>query len=636
MPLEFASPVVSASGSEVVHDELHFRGYQQPPNPPVPPDPTGEDWRGPPGPPGAPGPAGEDGEPGPAGPPGADSTVPGPAGPPGATGPAGPPGTDASLIVSDTPPPSPVQGEMWFDSVLPSLYVFYVDPSGPGQWVAANATGLADAPADGVAYARRSNVWTGVYTKSEVDSIINLAGTYLGTWSVAANSPSISAGGSIANANYVATTVNPGVPEVAPAGIPGIAGQSVNNGDRIIWASGLAVWQILRSPAAAVSSFNTRTGAVTLTSGDVTSALTYTPYNAANPSGYQTAAQVTTALAPYAPLAAPVFTGDARAVTPAYGDNDTSVATTAFVQAATGVYAGNVGRNVLHNAQMLVQQRGAGPFTTLNAHTADRWKIEVATDTVSFTFGALTDAARTQIGDETATSSLQNAFTGNAAAAAFNDIHQKIERVRRLGGKTTILSFWAAANSGTPKLGIATGQIFGTGGSPSASVFPSPGQSVTLSTTWTRYSVTINWPSTSGKTLGTNGDDCSAVYFVYSAGSTNAAWAGSPGVQSGTIQIWGVQLEIAASGQTAPSPLEKPDPQTQLAQCQRFYFTSLIYVAPTADGSGTQLIYPTTMRAAPTIAGGGTGFAAGAASANGCNIAQTTGGAQTLTFTADL
>ena len=37
-----------------------------------------------------------------------------------------------------------------------------------------------------------------------------------------------------------------------------------------------------------VDSFNTRTGAVTLTSADVTTALTYTPYNATNPSGYTT------------------------------------------------------------------------------------------------------------------------------------------------------------------------------------------------------------------------------------------------------------------------------------------------------------------------------------------------------------
>jgi hypothetical protein len=38
--------------------------------------------------------------------------------------------------------------------------------------------------------------------------------------------------------------------------------------------------------AGGVSSFNTRTGAVTLTSGDVTGALGFTPYNSTNPSGY--------------------------------------------------------------------------------------------------------------------------------------------------------------------------------------------------------------------------------------------------------------------------------------------------------------------------------------------------------------
>ena len=37
-----------------------------------------------------------------------------------------------------------------------------------------------------------------------------------------------------------------------------------------------------------VTSFNTRTGAVTLSSGDVTGALGYTPYNSTNPSGYIT------------------------------------------------------------------------------------------------------------------------------------------------------------------------------------------------------------------------------------------------------------------------------------------------------------------------------------------------------------
>jgi hypothetical protein len=53
-----------------------------------------------------------------------------------------------------------------------------------------------------------------------------------------------------------------------------------------------------------VSSFNTRTGAVTLTSGDVTGALGYTPYNSTNPSGYITSSGSISGNAATATLAA--------------------------------------------------------------------------------------------------------------------------------------------------------------------------------------------------------------------------------------------------------------------------------------------------------------------------------------------
>lgn len=44
----------------------------------------------------------------------------------------------------------------------------------------------------------------------------------------------------------------------------------------------------------------------------------------------------------YAPLASPVFTGNPTAPTPTFGDNDTSIATTAFVQAAVSPVAADV------------------------------------------------------------------------------------------------------------------------------------------------------------------------------------------------------------------------------------------------------------------------------------------------------
>jgi len=49
--------------------------------------------------------------------------------------------------------------------------------------------------------------------------------------------------------------------------------------------------------AGGVTSFNTRTGAITLTSGDVTGALGYTPYNSSNPAGYITGYTETDTLA---------------------------------------------------------------------------------------------------------------------------------------------------------------------------------------------------------------------------------------------------------------------------------------------------------------------------------------------------
>lgn len=78
----------------------------------------------------------------------------------------------------------------------------------------------------------------------------------------------------------------------------------------------LATTEFVQSAVAAsttgVSAFNTRTGNVTLTSSDVTTALTYTPANIVSPS----------------------FTGTPTAPTQLTSDDSTKIATTAFVKAA--------------------------------------------------------------------------------------------------------------------------------------------------------------------------------------------------------------------------------------------------------------------------------------------------------------
>lgn len=391
-------------------------------------------------------------------------------------------------------------------------------------------------------------------------------------------------------------------------------------------------------------------------------------YAASNPSGYQTAAQVTTALAPYAPLAsptftgtvtipsgasiagyaplaspaftgtpslptgttgvtqtagnsstalattafvatsfaplaAPVFTGDARAVTASYGDNDTSISTTAFVQSAVAPAANNAGRNLLHNGAFVIQQRGGGPWTTSGAYTADRWIVYTSLDTATFQINTLTDADRAQIGDEGARYGLANTFTGNAGAAAYNVLQQHIEGLRRLANRTITVSFWAWAGTAGLKLGVAAAQQFGTGGSPSAFVNIT-GTTVTLTNAWARYSVTFSVPSVSGKTFGTNGDDYFGLEFWYSSGATNNAHTGGVGVQSGAVILWGVQLEIG----TQATPLDAGgSPQQILAACQRFFCAfGTRYLAFNAWGAGAAVwsdyTLPVTMRAVPTVA----------------------------------
>ena len=259
---------------------------------------------------------------------------------------------------------------------------------------------------------------------------------------------------------------------------------------------------------------------------------------------------------------------------------------------------GDVGRNLIHNPLFNVAQRGVGPFTTNNAYTADRWWIGIATDTLSASVTSLTDTDRSQIGDESAWNTIQAAFTGNAAAGASSCLTHGIEDVRRLANKTATLSFWAKAAAGTPSLGTTWYQNFGSGGSPSAVVLGT-GVAVTLSTTWTRYTRTIIFPSISGKTLGTNGDHSTNLRFAYSSGATNAVFFGV-GVQSGTISIWGVQLEIGS----VATPLEKPDPRYDLSNCQRFYSTVSVSIRfPGQTGGQTNAITVTwaPMRAGPTI-----------------------------------
>jgi len=261
----------------------------------------------------------------------------------------------------------------------------------------------------------------------------------------------------------------------------------------------------------------------------------------------------------------------------------------------------DVGRNYLHNSMFNIAQRGAGPFTAFGTTTLDRWYLTGVTDTANTSQGALGDGGRAEIGDEEAGFFWLNNFTGNAATGAYHRLDQRIENVRRLAGKTVTVSFWARYTAGTPKIGINMTQNFGTGGSPSTAVqVLLTGNAITPGPTFARYTTTITLPSISGKTLGTNNDHFTALQIYFSSGATQNAAAGNIGVQSGTVNLYGVQLEL---GSTA-TPLEKLDPVTQLQQCQRFFYTGQIVFGGYQPASSNMYVtspLPVTMRAAPTI-----------------------------------
>jgi hypothetical protein len=126
--------------------------------------------------------------------------------------------------------------------------------------------------------------------------------------------------------------------------------------------------------SAGVSSFNTRTGAVVLSSGDVTAALGFTPYNTANPAGYQTAAQVTASLAPYAltsavPVAsstAPAMDGTAAAGSAtawARGDHVHPVDTSRYAASNPSGYVTSAGAASAAPVQSVATRTGAVTLT---------------------------------------------------------------------------------------------------------------------------------------------------------------------------------------------------------------------------------------------------------------------------------
>lgn len=204
------------------------------------------------------------------------------------------------------------------------------------------------------------------------------------------------------------------------------------------------------------------------------------------------------------------------------------------------------------------------------------------------------------------------ANTSNTVVSSVNGVSNRvnktqfIENVLRLAGKTVTLSFYAKADS-NKNIAIEFEQNFGTGGSPSAQVNSIGSQLVALTTSWQKHSITVNIPSASSKTIGTDGVHTSstAINFWFDTGSNLNARTASLGQQSGTFSIAQVQIE---EGSVA-TPFENRPYGLELSLCQRyapvFGGDSSLYLEMSGHGLTTTTTwlsanFPVKTRIAPT------------------------------------
>ena len=260
------------------------------------------------------------------------------------------------------------------------------------------------------------------------------------------------------------------------------------------------------------------------------------------------------------------------------------------------------GKNKIINGDFSINQRGFTSTTTTQTYGFDRWTFLSAGDG-STTYSAQTFTPGTApVAGYEATNFARLVSAGQTTSNSQSYLIQRIENVRTLANQTATVSFWARAASGTPKVSIEFGQNFGSGGSATAYT---NGGTVTLSTSWERYSATVLISSISGKTIG---DSSNRLFLtLYTSAGSDVTRANSIGIQNNTIDFWGVQVE--AGSVATPFTTATGTIQGELAACQRYYFRFANSAATANYGLGyaynttsaaIQLRTPVTMRITPS------------------------------------
>jgi hypothetical protein len=264
---------------------------------------------------------------------------------------------------------------------------------------------------------------------------------------------------------------------------------------------------------------------------------------------------------------------------------------------AGGVSSGNA----IINGAFEINQRGFNSSTASGTYGFDRWFLDTGDGTVTYSTQNFTPGAAPVAGYE-ASNFARLVSTGQTTTSASARIRQRIEDVRTFAGQTVTISFFAKASTGTPSVAVNFVQQFGSGGSSNVII---NGQKLEINSSWVRYSLTFDVPSISGKTIGAGSSLALALWT--SAGSNLNSDTDSLGIQSTTIDIWGVQVEegtVANDFRRNANSL-----QGELAACQRYYFrptgVSSGFIGGVGNAFSTteafiKFALPTSMRVIPT------------------------------------
>ena len=240
-------------------------------------------------------------------------------------------------------------------------------------------------------------------------------------------------------------------------------------------------------------------------------------------------------------------------------------------------------RNLIINGSMEIAQRGTS--SSSNGYVSlDRWYVNQSGG--STTFSQETFAVGSEIEGISTYGKLVV-----SSSSDYTNIRQRIEDVKSIPTGTVTVSFWAKGTAPSGGLNIWIVQNFGSGGSVDVDIAP---EDVSLTATWTKYSVNFTIPSISGKTIGSS--NFLQVAFGQYSNTGTTAWQ---------LNITGVQLEVG----TVATPFEHRSFGDELARCQR-YFQLISSGSEVTVGSGSctgtttadiQRSLMTTMRSTPTL-----------------------------------